>query len=172
MNVQDPARTGLALSIQQPWAWLIVHGLKDVENRRWFTNVRGWIGLHASRSIDVEGLEWVAERYPDLRLPGEYQLGGIVGRAVLEDCVDWHPSPWFVGPHGFVLSRAEPLDFRPCRGKLGFFRPSYRPSPAEGEHYWVPVGGPRTGKGYWCQYCGSHCGTQDESHCPGWSPTL
>ena len=30
-----------ALSIQQPWAWLIAHGKKDVENRTWATAFRG-----------------------------------------------------------------------------------------------------------------------------------
>ena len=30
-----------ALSIRQPWSWLILHGGKDIENRSWRTNVRG-----------------------------------------------------------------------------------------------------------------------------------
>jgi hypothetical protein len=30
-----------AISIRQPWAWLIVNGYKDVENRIWAANVRG-----------------------------------------------------------------------------------------------------------------------------------
>lgn len=32
-----PDRLPLALSVQQPWAWLIVWGLKPVENRTWPT---------------------------------------------------------------------------------------------------------------------------------------
>jgi ASCH domain len=44
----------VALSVRQPWAWAIVSGYKDVENRSWPTNYRGtylstpvgdWIGL-------------------------------------------------------------------------------------------------------------------------------
>lgn len=27
-----------ALSIRQPWAWLVVQGYKDIENRDWPTN--------------------------------------------------------------------------------------------------------------------------------------
>ena len=30
-----------AISIRQPWAWLIVNGYKDVENRIWPANLRG-----------------------------------------------------------------------------------------------------------------------------------
>lgn len=171
-HVQDAVRTGLAISIRQPWAWLIIHGIKDVENRRWWTGVRGWVGIHAARSIDHQAVADLADRRPDLRLPGEYQVGGIVGRAVVVDCVSDHPSPWFEGPHGFVLSGAEPLDFRECRGGLAFFRPNYQPTPAEGEHWWVPLGGPRSRRGYWCQHCGSRSGEADDSPCPGWSARI
>ncbi|WP_229215634.1 ASCH domain-containing protein [Duganella sp. CY15W] len=38
-----------ALSIRQPWAWLIVNGYKDIENRSWSTNVRGKVLVHASK---------------------------------------------------------------------------------------------------------------------------
>lgn len=30
-----------ALTIKQPWASLIVHGIKDIENRTWRTDYRG-----------------------------------------------------------------------------------------------------------------------------------
>lgn len=40
------------LSIQQPWAHLIVSGCKDVENRGWKTDYRGPLFIHAS------GLPW------------------------------------------------------------------------------------------------------------------
>ncbi len=30
-----------ALSVRQPWAWLIVNGCKDIENRDWSTKLRG-----------------------------------------------------------------------------------------------------------------------------------
>ncbi len=35
-----------ALSVRQPWAWLIVNGYKDVENRDWNTKLRGQIWIH------------------------------------------------------------------------------------------------------------------------------
>lgn len=49
----------LALSIQQPWAWLLVNGFKPVENRSWPTKVRGRIAIHAGKKFDYEGYRWV-----------------------------------------------------------------------------------------------------------------
>jgi hypothetical protein len=118
----------LALSIQQPWAWLIVHGYKPVENRDWSTKLRGVIGIHAGKKFDRDGYEWVRAEFPEIPMPepNAFPMGGIVGRAHLVDCVTAHASPWFFGEFGFVLQNAEPLDLAPCRGKLGFFRPEMR----------------------------------------------
>ncbi len=41
-----------ALSIMQPWAWLIVNGHKDIENRNWPTRFRGPVYIHAGKKID------------------------------------------------------------------------------------------------------------------------
>ncbi len=133
-------KTGLCLSVQQPWAWLIVNGYKPVENRDWPTRVRGWIGIHAGQKFDANGYEWVRTEFPGIALPEpeSFERGGIVGRALLTDCIEadtanggpWRFNKWFFGPFGFVVGAAEPLPFQPCRGKLGFFRPELTPTPA------------------------------------------
>lgn len=125
----ETERTGLALSIQQPWAWLIVNGYKPVENRDWSTRLRGRVGIHAGKKLDLDGYNWVRRQFPSIKLPprGEFPLGGIVGFATLVDCVTSLDSPWFVGKYGFVL--ADPTiiaPLRPCRGMLGFFRPAFK----------------------------------------------
>jgi hypothetical protein len=119
----------LALSIRQPWAWLIVHGYKDVENRTWRTNVRGRIGIHAGVKVEAADCEWVRAAFPHIPLPRRFDVGGIVGRATLVDCVSEHESDWFFGPFGFVVANAEPLPFMSCRGRLGFFRPEIAERP-------------------------------------------
>ena len=51
-----------ALSIRQPWAELIVAGLKDIENRTWRTDYRGPVLIHAGMKIepiDADLREWV-----------------------------------------------------------------------------------------------------------------
>lgn len=118
------------LSIRQPWAWLIAHGYKDVENRTWGTNIRGSFLIHAGQTFDKEGYAWVQQEFPQISLPSpsRFELGGIVGRAELVDCVppdsdldDRFHSPWYIGEYGFVVANAKPLPFHPLKGKLGFF---------------------------------------------------
>ena len=43
-----------AISIMQPWAWLIVNGHKDIENRDWRTNFRGPVAIHAGKKADED----------------------------------------------------------------------------------------------------------------------
>jgi hypothetical protein len=122
-----------ALSIRQPWAWLIANGHKDVENRRWLTRRRGPILIHAAQTIDSTAADLLAlGRHPvthswiDFEPPNFFEHGGIVGRADIIDCVTRHPSPWFVGPFGIVLANAKPLPFMAVGGRLGFFPVDYR----------------------------------------------
>lgn len=125
------------LSIQQPWAWLIVHGYKPIENRDWSTNVRGEIGIHAGKTYDEDGERWVRRTFPSIPLPARESLpvGGIVGVADLVKCVTWGEpvddvcSRWFFGDFGFVLAHARPVPLHPCRGQLGFFAVDYTPPP-------------------------------------------
>lgn len=118
----------LALSIRQPWAWAIVAGIKDVENRKWRTKVRGRILIHAAQSIDGsrrDATAWLHGWQSQFRVAippvDDLLLGGIIGEAEIVDCVDHSASPWFFGPFGFVLRNARPLPFRPLKGRLGFF---------------------------------------------------
>lgn len=112
-----------ALSVRQPWAWLIVHGHKPVENRTWPTSHRGDTLIHAGLEFDAEGLQSVLHAFPELQplLPDQYELGGIVGRAQLIACVTQHPARWFTGPYGFVMHDPKPMPLVKLRGQLGFF---------------------------------------------------
>lgn len=123
-----------ALSIRQPWAWLIVNGIKDIENRDWPTRFRGEFLIHASKGCTVDEYDDCRDLrhaihlkhtpdVPYINIPPltEIERGGIVGIATLVDCVEESDSPWFFGRHGFVLKDIRPLPFRPYKGALGFF---------------------------------------------------
>lgn len=120
-----------ALSIRQPWAWLIVHGHKDIENRDTLKGYRGPVAIHAGQSIDygcsralLDGYHPVQGTELDLRslLPDRgFGLGGIVGVAEIVDCVTESDNEWFQGLYGFVIRDARPVDFIPVKGALGFF---------------------------------------------------
>lgn len=123
------------LSIQQPWSYLIAHGIKDIENRDWTTSYRGPVLIHAGKKLDPGCFDGDEVFSPALyesgaglsimgqvpRLKSGYEVGGIVGIARLVDVVTRSKSPWFVGRYGFVLQNARPLPFMPLRGQLGLF---------------------------------------------------
>lgn len=127
----------IALSIRQPWAWLIVNGHKDVENRSWPTEVRGQFLVHAGKAMTRaeydDALDFI-RRTPSLshiaqHVPPREQLqrGGIVGEARITGCVRASASPWFVGEYGFQIERARPVPFHPVKGQLRWFAVSWNP---------------------------------------------
>lgn len=129
-----------ALSIRQPWAWLIVNRFKDIENRGRRTNFRGDFLIHSPMQQDQHAIRLLTAFSADCAdIPGlspeeadrlrrewksptlDFSLGGIVGKAMIFDCVRQSDSPWFTGPWGYRIADAKPLSFKPCRGMLGFF---------------------------------------------------
>lgn len=112
-----------ALSIQQPWAWLIVNGFKRVENRRWKTGYKGPLAIHAGKKFDNRGYDFVRSAFPDIALPGPkaFERGGIVGTAEMTGCVTSSDDRFFEGPYGFTLKNAKPCRLIPMIGKLSFF---------------------------------------------------
>lgn len=115
-----------ALSIRQPWAWLIINGGKDIENRSWHTNYRGRFLVHAAKNMTREeyadGYRFALEcGVTDLPRFDELQRGGVVGSVELVDSVDSSTSPWYMGQKAFVLRNPQHLPFTPLRGQLSFF---------------------------------------------------
>ena len=116
------------LSIRQPWAWLIVNGFKNIENRDWRTNFRGPLLIHASKGCTKDEYEmavWFAQKIDkNINIPPLKQIdrGGIVGVVRLIDCVSRSSSPWFQGRYGFVLDRQKPVsEMIEVKGQLGIF---------------------------------------------------
>ena len=122
-----------ALSIRQPWAHMIIHCGKDIENRTWRTNFRGRVLVHVGATIDRAAYDILAPRWPELPAMTQLQTGGIIGMVDIVDCVDDDLSPWFQGPHGFVLKNPKALPFFKCRGHLSFFPVDYPDSLVGGE---------------------------------------
>ena len=112
-----------ALSIRQPWAHLIVHGEKDMENRKWKTGLRGQVWIHASKTVDKQSYDDLKKKGVDLPPIEDLKTGGIIGIAEIADCVESSESEWFSGPFGFKLKNRLPVEFKPCPGRLYFFEP-------------------------------------------------
>ena len=128
-----------ALSIRQPWAWLILHAGKDIENRSWNSHFRGPFLIHAAAGMTRKEYDNAVQFWrvlgswreagcklvPDVSIPPFEELprGGIVGVSFVVDCRDHWFDPWFTGEYGFFLDqkKTRPLDFLPMKGMLGFF---------------------------------------------------
>jgi hypothetical protein len=125
-----------ALSLKQPWAALVVQGLKSIEVRRWATRIRGSIYIHAARIPDPRPEVW--KLVPRASRDLSRLHGGIIGVAKLIDCLTyddpdafardqrkhWNDPAWFAAPvmYGFVFSKCSLIPFRPCPGWFRFFR--------------------------------------------------
>lgn len=112
-----------ALSLKQPWAWLIINGYKNIENRKWSTDYRGPLAIHASKNWSQDGFDFLCG-HKGIRMPRResYVFGALLGIVDLVDCVSAHDSEWFWGPWGFVLKNIR--EFKkpiPWRGQLGLF---------------------------------------------------
>ena len=114
-----------ALSVNQPWAWAIMHGGKDIENRDWSTNFRGTVYIHTGLKFDESGLLFVEELVGKTIPPADRPRGAILGTVDIVDCVTESNSPWFFGRYGFVLENPKPITPRACKGALGFFEPDF-----------------------------------------------
>lgn len=119
-----------AISIRQPWAWLIVNGFKDIENRSWDTKYRGAVLIHAAKTKPTVA-EWYEAQTICQRLGISFpsfaamDKGGIVGYTHITGTTRESASPWFFGPVGFQLSGSKPLPFQPLKGRLSFFETGY-----------------------------------------------
>lgn len=70
------------LTIKQPWASLIMLGLKKYEFRSWKTDYRGELLIHAGKGIDKDGMERLKKYIPE-NMPTEK----ILGKVKLIDCI-------------------------------------------------------------------------------------
>ncbi len=108
------------ITVKQPWAALIISGVKRVENRSWTTKYRGRLWIHAGRSWDAR-----SGRSND----GTYPMGALLGRVELVDVVtdstDEFAQPWM---YHWVLANPFPVEPIPMRGKQGLWT---LPKPAQ-----------------------------------------
>lgn len=126
------------LTIRQPFATLIVLGIKHIENRAWQTPYRGALAIHAGKAYDRTGFHYARQKCADLGIPfpaeDAFQFGGIVGIANLmgmiyinvdneedgdyahyeDDWLKW----WDRDEYGWILKGSRPTEFVPLRGRL------------------------------------------------------
>lgn len=124
-----------ALSLKQPYAWLIANAYLLVDDRTWGTEYRGPMLIHASKGLYESYYDYL-KTSSGIPLPPKDKLayGGIVGIASLVLCcqpgnipkdISHEQRSHFNNVHneyfGFLFEDAKPLTFMACPGKLGIF---------------------------------------------------
>ena len=110
---------------------------KDIENRWWATKFRGRIYVHASSKPDdfTKTTQWLGEHIGlspfacMILSSSQYSPRGcILGEIDITDCISESKSPWFTGAFGLCLANRKAYEIPiPCKGKLGFFEPDFKP---------------------------------------------
>lgn len=119
-----------AITVQQPWATLIILGLKEFETRSWYTNYRGRIAIHSGKKppTDEQLLRAGLKRE-------DCPLGVVLGTAFLVDCLHMDQDLidrqsvkekgfgfWELGRWAFRLVDIHHLPiYEPCKGQLGIW---------------------------------------------------
>jgi ASCH domain len=105
-----------AISVRQPWAWLIVNGHKMIETRSWMTDYRGPLIIHAAGKIDRSFSRRELEKHFRCVIPDDLPTGAVVGIADLIDCVKLPKkrNRFLMFTFGFKLANARKLE-RPIR---------------------------------------------------------
>jgi hypothetical protein len=142
----NPAK---AFSVRQPWSYLICAGIKPIENRTWWTNLKGRYLVHAgaqydSRHRDMSQLftpeQWECMRVKggilDKMLYSPFDRSSIIGSVEIIDCVRNYSSIWaekethidrFFGKPMWNWVLANPILFEKpilnVKGRLSFFVP-------------------------------------------------
>lgn len=122
-----------ALSVRQPWAWLIVEGHKNIENRWWHTYHRGPLLIHASAKHITRDEQIMFAALCDregIAMPTELPYGGIVGYVDMYACWDSvdmstigrRYAKWYeLGKTAWWFRDAISLPLIPCKGSLGLW---------------------------------------------------
>ncbi len=128
-----------ALSLYPIWAWLVVNGYKDVENRSWSTLWRGRTLIHASSTLTMreyeEAFKFACSIDSELakKIPSfadcKKLAGHIVGSVKIVEVLpkptaEYFSSAWHVeGNYGLKLTAPRAYTTPVAqRGNLGFFK--------------------------------------------------
>lgn len=128
-----------ALSLIQPWGWLMANGHKLDENRtrRWDSIINTFILLHAAermRKGDYQNCQSFLESrdiHTTLPKPDTLERGGYIAIAYVEFAGNTdryrfnnvEPDKFFTGPIGYRLT-CRPIKFSPACGMHGLWRPA------------------------------------------------
>ena len=127
-------RVWKCLTVRQPFAWAIIKGAKDIENRDRSSHYIGRLYIHAGKKEMTDRIDdcvasvakhfavSVEEMLDDYHRHVSRGLGAIIGSVHMFGCAVQHESEWFQGKFGYQLRDPKPLRKPiPCKGSPSFF---------------------------------------------------
>ncbi|XP_054024983.1 activating signal cointegrator 1 [Dryobates pubescens] len=136
-ELQEISDQGWCLSMHQPWASLLVRGIKRVEGRTWYSSHRGrlWIAATA-RSPSAQEISELEATYrlllqEDVEFPSDYPSGCLLGCVDVADCLsqeqfkEQHPelSQESASPFVFICTNPQEMAVKfPIKGKHKIWR--------------------------------------------------
>lgn len=105
-----------ALTVREPWASLLVRGLKSEEYRSRNTKRRGLVLIHSSLTYQI-GWEEIFKDF-SAPCPDELELNCILGAVEIYDCISTEDG------YAWKVRNAVKFSNPPeCRGALSFWQP-------------------------------------------------
>lgn len=121
MSASEPRGPLKAMTIRQPFAWLVTAGVKSIENRGRTSRHRGLIAIHASKAMPQATYQAACKLFGHGIDPALMHRGAIIGVAELVRVVEQSRSRWFFGPYGYVLENPVEIEPIACIGQLGIW---------------------------------------------------
>eukprot|EP01102_Stenamoeba_stenopodia_P014764 TRINITY_DN4948_c0_g1_i1.p1 TRINITY_DN4948_c0_g1~~TRINITY_DN4948_c0_g1_i1.p1 ORF type:complete len:268 (-),score=59.53 TRINITY_DN4948_c0_g1_i1:55-858(-) len=94
---------GTCLTMHQPWASLLVYGIKKIEGRNWNTSHRGTLWIHSASKVpdpeDIMGIEMMYAGITNKQFPTDYPISALIGCVEVVDVMSQeeykrkHPVP-------------------------------------------------------------------------------
>ncbi|XP_048733687.2 activating signal cointegrator 1-like [Ostrea edulis] len=135
-ELQEMSDEGMCLSMHQPWASLLIKGIKCHEGRTWYTAHRGrlWIAATAKSPspqevAEVEQFYKYLYKDSNLQCPSHYPVGCLLGCADLTECLaqeeykEKFPDGESGSPFVFICENPQELVVKfPIKGKHKIYK--------------------------------------------------
>lgn len=135
-ELQEMSDDGMCMSMHQPWASLLVCGIKMHEGRTWYTPHRGRLWIAATAKIptpeetaDVEQTYRYLLKDPRLEFPSHYPSGCLLGCVDVVDCLaqdqyrEKFPEGESASPYVFICEVPQQLVVKfPIKGKHKIYK--------------------------------------------------
>ena len=89
---------GMCLTMHQPWASLLVAGIKKIEGRNWYSSHRGRLWIHAAaKQCTSDEIQTIEDQYRNIRgnetiFPEYYPSSAVIGCVFVEDILPYYEN--------------------------------------------------------------------------------